>query len=294
MENIRQNEQENVKQRRDDFLNRFVANVPDCLNNKNNISLVSHIRQILTLIDQGASYNIASDQTITISLRLSDRSLKAVGITTPITKIKEYKIKMAESKVFIDKKENTITTNDNYLSNGTNHTNEVYSNSNEGVVREIFTSSRSNSFPNTRNVMDRCVVRELMVSHKYIYDDNWTIKYESTTYGKQKEYEVDKTVEKFLTFASKPDTEIPIYQQSIYISIPSKIDGDNYIVNINLKDNQKNITLKKIPLQKESYSSIGSNTTEKDITVEEFNSLVSSSTSDRIDPSLIIKEPFHK
>ncbi|HHX16788.1 MAG TPA: hypothetical protein GX725_02650 [Mollicutes bacterium] len=294
MGNMKQVEKENVKQKRDDFLKRFVANVPNYLDSKNNISLLSHIREVLALVDQGATYTIDEDQTITISLSLDDKSLKVMGIGVLTKKIKEYKIKIFEDKVFIDRKENSITTNENYLSNASNYTSEVYSNSNQGVVREVFTSSRSNSFPNTRNVMDRCVVRELMVSHKYIFDDNWNIKNETINYGTQKEYEVDKRVEKFEMFASKPETHFSPYQQVIYASVPSKITNDNYVTCINVKNNEKNITLYQIPLQKESYANVVSNIAGKDLTLEEFNSLVSPYISKRIDPSLIMQEPHIK
>ena len=91
MGNMKQVEKENVKQKRDDFLKRFVANVPNYLDSKNNISLLSHIREVLALIDQGATYTIDEDQTITISLSLDDKSLKVMGIGVLTKKIKESK-----------------------------------------------------------------------------------------------------------------------------------------------------------------------------------------------------------
>ena len=91
---------------------------------------------MVTLIEQDAVYKMNDDDVIIISLTKT-KPLRVTGINGPLSIINEYKIKIEGDQVVINIKENTITTNERYISNVTIITNEIYNKSSDSFSRNV-------------------------------------------------------------------------------------------------------------------------------------------------------------
>ena len=280
-----------IKQKKKEFLTLFLAKMPKYLKDKRNASFIEHLKKMVTLIEQDAVYKMNDDGVIIISLTKKTKPLRVTGINGPLSIINEYKIKIEGDQVVINIKENTITTNERYISNVTIITNEIYNKSSDSFSRNVLVSNRSNSFPNTRYVLDECIIKESNVSSKYIYNQNWDIIQEWIKFDKPQERNVSKRLGNFLGFAKEPTNDIDAYHEIVYNAVTSRKTKENYIVCISGKKGKKDIMLYKMPLQNVPYNFTTYNVQGKKITPNDVRNIMSSDLSNYVDLSSLIEEP---